>query len=164
MKRYLHGIMLFSVITLISACGPSGGGGETTPAPVTKATLKLITSGTGTTIYGIDVTVKLASGVTLKSTNPPYIDSNVVTLSDIASLATLTALYTAPTSSLQAEIRILIASANGFSTGEFCRVNGDIAAGRSPKDTDFSIDNFMASDANGSVISGLTPDVMTEIE
>ncbi len=164
MKKIAQLITIFFVLmSALSACG-NGGTGAGTPAVMTKATLKLITSGTDTTIYGIDVTVNLASGVTLKSTNPPYIDSNVITLSDIASYATITAVYTAATSSIPGRVRVLVATGNGFSTGQFCSVNGNIAEGHSPKSTDFSLVNFSASDVGGNVISGLTAELTAEIK
>ncbi len=158
MKKSMHlMIILFGVMTLLSACGGGGGGGGTPPAAVTKASLKLITSGTGT-IYGIDVTVNLAPGVTVKSTTPPQVDTDVVAPSGAAAADTIaTAVYTAATGTLPGKVRILVANANGFTIGEFCSMNGDIASGHSPKSEDFSLESFSASDADGNVINGLTP-------
>lgn len=158
MKRISLFILIISLL-IITACGGGGGGGNG-PAAVTKATLKLATSGTGTTIYGIDVTVNLAPGVTVKSTNPPETDTGVVTASGVVSgtTTTTTAVYTAATGTVPGKVRILIVNANGFTTGEFCTVNGDIASGHSPKSSDFSLDeNFSASDADGNMINGLSP-------
>ncbi len=153
-------ILLIAVITL-SACG--GGGGATTQ-PAT-ATVKLSFSG-ATSLYGIDATVALPAGVTLRSTtNPPQTDSGVV----LASGATITntlvaAVYTAATSSSAATARIMLVNANGFSAGEFCTVNADIAAGYTPNASDFSITNFAASDRDGNVLSGLTPSYTATVQ
>lgn len=167
MKRISIAVLLtiISTMTILSACGGGGGGGGGQAQP-TVAVLKLATSGTGATIYGLDVTVNLPSGVTVKSTtNQPETDDGVVVASGVAASGTIaTAVYTPATDALPGKVRILIANASGFTTGEFCTVNGDIAAGHSPKAADFSIENFSASDADGNVISGLTPGFTADIQ
>jgi hypothetical protein len=160
-------IKLFTLsvgLLLITACSGGGGGGGNGSAVPTKATLKLATFGTGTTIYGIDVTVDLAEGVTVKSSAPPLIDPGVVTPSGGAQNFTIaTAVYTAASGTVPAKVRILVANTTGFTTGEFCTVNADIAAGHSPKAGDFSLESFSTSDANGNVINGLSGGVTAEI-
>jgi hypothetical protein len=158
MKKKLY-VALLLTMTILSACGGGSGGDANSPATQpTTATVKLESTGTGT-IYGIDVTVALPAGVTLKSaTNPPQTDSGVVTATGVAASNTLvTAVYTAASGTAPAKARVLLVNANGFSAGEYCTVNAEIAAGYTPKAADFSIINFTASDQNGNVLSGLTP-------
>jgi len=167
-KILTYGLAAISLL-LITACrGGGGGGGEggsgSAPVVVTKATLKLATSGAGT-IYGIDVTINLPAGVTIKSANPPAVDSGVVAPSGVAGSDTIaSAVYTAATSTLPGAVRIIVASANGFTTGEFAAVNGDIGAGHAPRAEDFTVASFSASDADGKVITGLTPGLTADIQ
>lgn len=156
-------------ISVLPACGGGGGGGTDSgnaaaPLQPTSAIVRLITAGTGTTIYGIDVTVDLPAGVTLKSAvNPPSTDAGVVIASGATGSASIvTAVYTAATSTQPAKARIGIVNANGFSSGEYCAVNADIAAGHSPQASDFSMVNFQAWDGLGGVISGITPSFTVE--
>ena len=157
-QRFNRLIISFAVSTLMlfASCGGGGGGGSA-PTQPTTATLKLITSGTGTTIYGIDVTVDLPAGVTVKSANPPETDSGVVTVSGAALSGSLaTAVYTPASGTTPGKVHILIANAAGFATGEFATLNADIAAGSTPKAADFSLVDFSAIDADGHPITVLT--------
>ena len=152
-------MVLFGIISL-SGCG-TGGGGESTPAPQpTTVVLKMSTQGTlpsGTQIGGIDVTIALPTGVTVKSvTSPPETDSGVVVASGLAvANSTVLSTYTAATSASSGKVRVLLANSNGFGTGEFMTIHCDIASGSTPTASDFSLSGFAAKDLNGIVISGL---------
>jgi len=158
MRHFIATLGILCVVTMMNSCGRNGGDAGSPAATPAAATVKLNFSGT-TPVYGIVATVVLPAGVTLKSTaNPPQTDSEVV----IASGATVTntlvaATYTAATNSSAAAARVVIVNANGFSAGEFCTVNADIAAGSAPTASDFTLENFAASDSEGAVISGITP-------
>ncbi len=155
-------LALLLIMTLLTACGGGGGNG---PAAVSKATLKLITSGTGPTIGAVDVTVNLPEGVTIKSASPPQVDDGVVTPSGVAATGTIAAAaYTAATNTQPAKVRVVMVNANGFTTGEFCTVNGDIGAGHSPKAADFSLESFFACDTGGNILSGLTAGFTVDIQ
>ncbi len=92
-------------------------------------------------------------------------DAGVVTPSGVAGSGSYAiAVYTAASGTLSGQVRILVASGSGFMTSEFCSMNGDIATGHSPKNSDFSLVNFSASDANGNVISGLIPEYVADIQ
>lgn len=150
------------LVAVIAACGGdrSGPGTATTP---TKAIVKLASAGTATTIYGIDVTVNLPDGVTVKSTNPPQVDADAIMVSGVTGTETyLVAVYTSATSTVPGKVRVLLADENGLATGEFCTVKADITSGAAPTSGDFSIANFTAS--NGNVISGLTPTFSVEFQ
>ena len=124
------------------------------------AVLKISTQGTlpsGTQIGGIDVTIALPTGVTVKSvTSPPETDSGVVVTSGVAAAnSTVLSTYTAATSTSTGKVRVLLANSNGFGTGEFMTINCDIALGSTPTASDFSLSGFVAKDLNGVAISGL---------
>jgi hypothetical protein len=161
--------VLIAVLLLFSAC--KGSSSEFTPQPNAQPTtvvVKLSTAGTlpaGKKIGGIDVTLNLAPGVTLKSTvNAPEPDAGVVTTSGVAANNSLIAAnFTAPTSTLPGKVRINVISASGFGTGEFATVNGDIAAGNNPKAADFSATAFSIVDTETNTLSGLTPGLSVDI-
>ena len=154
---------LFGIISL-SGCGGGGGGGSTpTPPPLTQPTtavLEISTQGTlpsGSQIGGIDVTIALPNGVTVKSaTNPPETDSGVVVTSGVAvENSTVLSTYTAATSTSTGNVRVLLANSSGFGTGEFLTIYCDIASGSTPTASDFSVSGFVVKDLNGAAISGL---------
>ena len=152
-------MILLSAVLVLSSCGSSGGGGDSGggTTQLTTAIVKLTTTGTlpsTTQIGGIDVTLQLPQGVTVKSTtNPPETDSGVVTASGVAaSNSSLVSTFTTSTRI----VHILLANPNGFGTGEFATVNCSIAAGSSPKQTDFSVSTMITKDLTGNSISGLT--------
>jgi hypothetical protein len=151
-------LILTLTLTILSACGGGGGGGVTLTQP-TSAVLTLSTAVTGTipattTINSYNVTITLPAGVTVKSTvNPPETDAGVVTASGKASGALVSGVYTAATSTLPGTVKVYVASASGFDAGEFCKVNGDIAAGYYPTASSFAqptLDDATGFDSNSS--------------
>jgi hypothetical protein len=151
-KMSLSGFITFALaLTTLSACGGGGGGGSSTPPQSTTAVLTLSSAVTGsipapTVITGYDVTITLPAGVTVKSTTPPQADAGVV-----VGTATGTS-YIASYSSATGKVHIIIVSSkgNGFNgTGEFCKVNCDIATGGHPTAADFQQQpTFKASGLN----------------
>jgi hypothetical protein len=134
----------------------------------TKAILNISTSGTlpaGTLIGGVDISVSLAAGVSLKTTaNPPDVDAGVVAASGVAATgSTVLATYSAPSGSGPGTARLLIANPNGFGAGEFATIDCDIAAGSNPQAADFSLLNFTVKDLNGAELTGLTPGFAADI-
>lgn len=171
-------LMVIALIIIISGCGGAGGGETTTtPPPIippqttpqaTIAVLKISSQGTlpsGSLIGGIDITVTLPSGVTVKNqTNPPETDAGVVVTSALAvSNSTLLSTYTAASGATKGAVRVIIANSNGFGTGEFVTVNCNIAAGSSPTASDFSVSNLLVKDLNGTTINGLTATITADI-
>jgi hypothetical protein len=161
--------ILMALILLFSACK---GSSSETPQPSTQPTSAVVklsavgTLPTGTKIGAIDLVLTLAPGVTLKSTtNPPATDDGVVTASGVAINSLIVGNYSAPTTTLPGKVRIGIVSASGFATGEFATVNGDIAAGISPKASDFSVPNFTVTDNEPTVgsLTGLTAGLSVDI-
>lgn len=145
----------------------SGTTGLTVHLP-TSAVVKLSTAGTlptGKKIGAIDVTLTLASGVTLKSTlTPTEPDPGVVTASGVAASNSLIAAhYTAPTSTLPGKLQIGVINVGGFGTGEFVTINGDIAAGLTPRATDFSVTLNSVADTDTNPLAGLTAGIAVDL-
>ena len=164
MKRSIYlAIMLFGGMILLFGCGTDSEENPPHAATTqpTNAVLNISTTGTlpaGTLIGGIDISVSLAPGVSLKTTaNAPETDAGVVTASGVAvSDSTVLATYSAPSGTIPGTARVLIVNTNGFGTGEFATINCDIAAGSDPQATDFSLINFKVKDLVGAAITGLT--------
>ncbi len=170
-KLTITGLLaLILALFTISGCGGSGGDDDTTvPPPVqpTTAEVKLISQGAGM-IHGIDVTVELPAGVTVKATpdatNPSVMvtDTGVVTASGAAAANTNTiATYEATPSGV---VDIHLANAAGFAPGEFVTIVCDIAVGSFPVATDFNVTGFSAVDGNGVAIVGMTADHTADIQ
>jgi hypothetical protein len=146
-------------LSLLSACG--GGGSSSTPLQPTSAVLTLSTAVTGTvpagtTINSYNVTITLPAGVTVKTMlNSSATGTGVVTASGMASGAVIDGVYTAATGTFPGTVKVYVASATGFAAGEFCKVNGDIAAGHYPKASDFvqpTLDDATGIDASVSTV------------
>jgi len=161
-KTTLSGLLIFILaLFTIVGCGENNDD-ETQPIQPTTATLKIMSQGTSTQIGGINVSVALPAGVTVKAIadgDKLVTESGVVVVSGITAAAgtnTLaTATYTAATPTAPGTVMVQVANADGFGTGEFVTINCDIAAGNNPKATDFTVTLVQAVDINGASI-GLT--------
>lgn len=143
-KSFIY--MMTSAVILLAGCG-GGGASSGTPQPQvpTAAVVTLSTTGTvpsGDAIGGIDVTLNLPPGVTVKATqNPPIPDTGVVVPQGTAANASSgTSFLTTYTPGAPGKVRIQLISSNGIAPNEaFALVNCDIASGSSPVPTDFTI-------------------------
>jgi hypothetical protein len=158
-------LMLLQPLLLVGFLYGCGGNNEKPAAYLpTKATLTLFSSGTNTTIHGIDATITLPAGVTVKSTlNPPETDAGVVSPSGSAIGSLTTGVYTAATGTYPGSVRVLIANGSGFSTGEFAKVACTIALGSWPDAGDFSISGFAVSDGEGNPLSDFSAGFIVEV-
>lgn len=165
--------LVFSALAVLAlaACGGGGGGGGTPPnngntttTQPTTAIVKLLTAGalvSNTQIGGIDVTLNLPAGVTVKATPDganatiSVTNSGVVVASGVSSGANTSVLATYA-SGTPGKVTLKLVNANGFGTGEFATITCDIAAGSNPTAADFSLSGFSAVDLNGAAITGLT--------
>jgi hypothetical protein len=170
--RRLISPVIYLALAVLSGCG----GGDSTTATTTPppaaaqpsaATLKLSTQGAlpaGASIGALDVTVSLPAGVTVKADGAGQTAAGVMTPSAGAAGSLGVATFTPAAGGNPAKARIVMINASGIGTGEFVTVNCDIAAGSSPKDTDFSLAGFSAGDVNGTAIAGLTPAITADIK
>jgi len=164
MRYFRHGVFLLAAL-FIAACTGGGGGA---PQPTT-AVVKLLTVGTlasGIQIGGIDVTLHLPSGVTVKTeTKPPQTDSGVVIASGVTTTTNsyLISTFTPSTN----DVRILVVNSDGFgfATGEYVTVNCDIASGSHPVPTDFTVTSMTVKDLiDANAINGLTAGITADIQ
>lgn len=165
--------ILSAIITLFAAVVYTGCSGDGRIQP-TSAVLQLSSSGTltpGSLIGGIDVTVLLPPGVTVQaspdSANPAVLvpDDGIVSASGAGSGSTIISVYTAPSSTTGATVRIGLIDGSGFSGGEFATIHCIISAGYFPQPSDFSLANFTAWDVvSTATISGLTAGLTVELQ
>lgn len=168
--KSLSGMVFTVAVMSVFGCG-GGGGDSSPPPPPTTATLKLLSQGTAVTqISGIDVTIVLPAGVTVKATPNPVkleTDAGVVVLSGatVAKPGLLIGVYTPATATTPGTVMIKLTSAGNttFNLGEYVTVNTVIAAGNFPNPADFTLKDFIAVDLDGKVISGASPQVTSSI-
>ncbi len=179
-KKTISGLLIF-IIALVTSAGCIGLNRdaptlESTNSPLqpTTAVVKIISQGDGRLINGINVTLVLPPGVTVKAvpddgnTRVLIAKSGVVSTSGVSAGANAmmpVSTYTAASAAAPGKVIIHLADANGFGTGEFVTVTCDLAAGSLPRlgAADFSVINFEAVDLNGAPISGLTATVTADI-
>lgn len=171
-KTAINTILIFA-LTVLSACGGAGTngtgntGGISTPQP-TKAVVKLSTSGTTTQIAGVDVTIALPSGVTVKSTvSPPETDAGVVIASGQAAANSLvTGVSTAVSGASPATVHLVLANsnANGFGAGEFATITCDLASGATPTASGFTVQSSKVDNTSASEILGATVSAAVVLE
>lgn len=158
--------VLIAVVTILG-CGSKS---EPEPQP-TRAVLTLSTSGqlpAGTKIGGVEVTVHVPAGVTVKaasdSANPAVMvaDPGVV-LAMGASTGAETALCSFAATAANA-IQVYVIKSSGFLTGDFATVNADIANGFRPAAGEFSLSDLIVVDLNGAPISGLSVGFAADIQ
>jgi hypothetical protein len=144
----------------VAANGNNGGTGAVQP---TKAVLTLSTHGTvppTTQIGGIQLTVTLPAGVSIKASpsasNAQVMMANadVVKTTGVAMGAEVVQATFSATA--MSTLSVMIGKSGGFAAGDFAVLNCDIAAGSNPAAGDFSLSNFQAVDLNGAPLSGLT--------
>ncbi len=158
--------LLICTAAILSFAG-CGGGDDPAPAP-TAAVVTLSTTGTlatGSLIGGVDVTVTLPPGVSVKSqlsTNGKFVtDAGVVTKTGVAVNAQfLVANHIPGTGGSPDKVSIQVAAGDGFATGDIivlnCVLNGSV-----PLPTDFIlIPNTGATGvvdaASGADLAGIT--------
>ncbi len=167
-KITISGLLIFMLILItISACK---GKSDDTLQP-TSVTVKIFSQGTGTSIGGIDATLVLPSGVTVKATpdiaNPAVLVTNtgVVTASGVATGANTIAsgTYSAAAGATPGKVVVHVVNPDGFATGEFVTITCDITVGSFPQAADFTVTDFTAVDLYGAQISGPTAALTADI-
>ena len=168
MKKTLILGLLVSFIALSTLSGCKSKSDDAVP---TTATVKVMATGTldtGVLIGGIDITMTLPAGVTVKATADPtntavmVTDTGVVEASGVAIGANTNTLATYTAASRT--VAIHVANANGFATGEFVTVKCDIAATSVVTASSFGLSGFNPVDLNGAAIAGLTPGFSAAIQ
>lgn len=109
----------------------------------------------GSSIGGIDVTLHLPPGVTVKADKTSETLPGVVVASGAAQGAPLVAKFTPAAAGAPGRVRIALLKLQGFGTGEFATLLLDVG-GPPPIATDFGTAKMTITDINGAIIDGLT--------
>jgi hypothetical protein len=135
-------------------------GGTTSTQQYSTAVLKISSQGTlnlANSIVGIDTTISIPVGVSLKTDLSGKVDTSIVTASGVAvNNSFVDTNYSPPSASSPGTLRIIFLNTTGISTGEFVTITADIATGAFPQVADFSISAFRAADGMGVVLSSIT--------
>jgi hypothetical protein len=160
LSDFAHSDMNKTGITDITATNLVAIGGS-------SALLKLSTQGTlagGSSIGGIEVTVNLPAGVTVKADTSGTL-VGVVTTSGVVPTGSLVQARYIPASGIgQGSIKIALIEAMGFGIGEFVTVNCDVSVGAIPSAIDFSLTDFKPVDLNSAAIAGLSVTFTADIK
>ncbi len=141
-------------------------------ATVKKATIKISTVGaSGTLIGGIEITLKLPAGVTVRASLAQPTDAKLSTHGGVViasgvtpSNSVVVATYSAATNLVAGTVRIFIPTSAGFAIGEFVTVNCDVVAGSNPNAADFGLFDFVVGDVNGVPLSAITATLAATIQ
>ena len=154
--------VVFMIMTMITGCG---GGGSSTPSPITPTTavLKFSSQGTlpdGKAVAGVRATVELPAGVSVKTTGTGDVDTTVVVPSGLFDKQDnlLPVTYTAATANAKATLSFSIVSLKpaGAGVGEYATLTLNLS-GVSPVVSDYRITLFNPRDMSGGDITALTP-------
>ena len=125
----------------------------------TKATLKLSTKGAvaAGSIFGMQITIALPAGVTIKADASGIPNAGVVSFSGgVASGASAVAKYNPAAGSAPGNVTMAIISTTGFGTGEFVTIICDVASGTVPVSSQFALSGVTVFDAERIEISGVS--------
>lgn len=174
MKRFSAFYITVGLL-LMAGCGGGSGGGTSTGGGSVVTTAQVTLSTTGNPgvnkIGGIDITLNLPVGVTVKASPSPVNsavlvpDSGVVVLQGEAATATsqmVLTTYVKETGTSPARISFRLVNADGIGTGTFAVVNCDVAAGSSPVPADFSVTPNIAPTGIFNVATAALAAVTTE--
>lgn len=133
----------------------------------TSAILKLSTQGTltgGISIGGIEVTMNLPTGVTVKTDTNGIFAGIISTSGVVPSGSLMQSRYIPAPATSQGSIKMAFVNTTGFGVGEFATIRCDVAAGKAVQAADFSLSGFKAVDGKGAAITDLTAALTAEIK
>ena len=160
-------VWLILLAALLAGCGSGGGStaGSTVPAPAPGTGTGAGTGTVGfstqaasnaTVLYAVQFTLHLPAGVTLPADAASgEVPAGLLHPVDTAALAG--ARFLPASGSTPASVRVNIADPGGFAVGNLATLTCSVAAGATAGVSGFSLDEFLAKDENGVVISGITP-------
>jgi hypothetical protein len=164
LKDLFVSVLCLSVMAVLTLSGCGGGDGDTAPVtpPVpTAGLLKMSSTGSSLAIGGIDMTISMPAGVTVKADpNTGEASSGVITISGVATAGSsklATAKFTPAAGGSPAQLHIVMINTTGFGDGEFVSINFDLVGGIDlPSVTAFSVIGISANALDGTPLGGIT--------
>lgn len=166
--RILQFLALAVAAIALHGCGggssdPKPAAQTPAPAQATVANVKLSTAGAGSSLSGVQVTVTLPDGVTVKATDG-IPDAGVVKISGVAPAnATLGAHYVPATATTPGQIMVLVASTVSFPAGEFATITCDVAAGKTLSKDMLTFTDYRPVDGSGRSVLAEYPTVTADV-
>lgn len=159
---------LLMAMLLVTACGGGGDSHNGGAGSATTAVAKLSAAGPTTPVAGLDVTISLPIGVTVKHNADGSVANGVITPSGTVDPASFlaTATYTPLEGGSGGSLRIQLVSVKnnvGFAVGDYVSITCDILAGYQPTSSQFGVILNGAWDISSALITGLTPSITTDI-
>jgi hypothetical protein len=120
------------------------------------AVVKLSVSGISETIYGVEVTLDLPSGVTVVADANGSVSASVLSAGgSVTGSPSMLAKYTPASDTTSGKVRIALMSSGGFSTGEFIAISLAVAQGVTPTFSNTLLESgAKVANADGVGISG----------
>ena len=144
MRSPVLGMLLLSLICLVSGCGGGGGGATGSGPTATTATVVIKTVGAPTTLYGVQFKVQIPTGVTLATEGAGVIAAGVMIPSGGATGGLLEAGYQSSNSPQTATVSVTHGS--GFQVGEFMTMTVTVPPGTVLLPADLVLSEFKAYD------------------
>ncbi|HBG07953.1 MAG TPA: hypothetical protein DDY22_20960 [Geobacter sp.] len=163
--RIMRLVLFMALTALLAGCGSSGGvaGSSVEPGPgadpvPTKATVTIGTqaASAATVIYGVEFILHLPAGVTVPA-DPATGDVQPGLLRFANSGAFAGAKYLPATATARASVKMVIADTGGFTVGDLATLTCSVSPGVTVSAAEFSLDEFIAIDADTAVMPGITP-------
>ena len=160
-------IVWFILLTvLITGCGSGGGvtGNAVDPVPSpgpapapSQATVYITTSAASaaTIIYGVEFVLHLPAGATVPAKADGEVLDGILQTAD--SGVSAGARYVPATATARASVKVNIFDPGGFAVGDLATLTCTIAPPSTVSATGFTLKDFVAKDADGVVMLGITP-------
>ena len=157
-------IWIALVMALAAGCGSGGGSAtpgalDSEPAPTpTSAALEIrtLSASTAVVIYGVEFVLYLPAGVTVAADpTTGAVPPEVLRLGNSGAFAG--ARYRPATADTRASVTVLIADAGGFTVGDLATLTCSFAPGMAVTPAGFSLEQFVAKNANGAEMTGIAP-------
>ena len=154
-RTFIKIVMMLALLSFIWGCGSGGGGTQGTVKYAAKSTLS---GAFRPSVKGVEITLVLPAGVTVKADASGMTLAGVVTAvapNDVTTAnGSILAKYTPASGTIPGKVKIVIARGDTpFTAGNFFTVVCDVAAGQAtPSAADFSCEGLNAFDSNGAVV------------
>lgn len=159
--RFCAVFMAFVVLPTLLCAGCGGGGGDAAAPfqPVTPANSVVIKSvGPATTLYGVQFTLQLPSGVTLATPGGGAVAQGVLSASGGAAGSSVSSYY--DSGATPQTVTVSVTNKSGFQVGQFLTVATQVAPGTTLTPGNLMLTQFKAYDSFlGAVAPAITGEV-----
>lgn len=150
--KNINFILLTISILFLSACGGGGGPGQSAGSVINGAIV--LQGSAATTVKGIELTISIPAGVSLRADAMGELLSGVITLAAGVPSGTQVGKYLPAANGVLATVTLAYATAGNLTAGDILLVNADLSASATiPTAAGFTIIKSKLTDADGVPIS-----------